>query len=98
VSALSITSIVEIVRPAGGGALDMRVRGGTFDCDEAEQHAESMAARILGGRPCPPGVEAVLVVRDGVLVAQWPLAALEDLCGLLWLLEALADVPAQEAA
>jgi hypothetical protein len=76
----------------------MRVRGGTLDADECERHAEDMAARVLSGRPCPPGVEAVLVVRDGVLVACWPLAALEDVAGLLWLLEAMADASAERRA
>ena len=96
--ALSITSLVEVLRPAGGGALALRVRGGTLDADECERHAEDMAARVLTGRPCPPGVEAVLVVRDGVLVACWPLAALERVAGLLWLLEAMAGGEDRRAA
>lgn len=86
-----ITSLVEIVRPVGGG-LSMRVTGSTLDGSDAEERAAEEAATVLAGLPALPGVEALLVVRNGEVVARYDLAALALLADLLHLLAADAEI------
>lgn len=88
---LPITSIVEIVRCVGGG-LSMRVTGSTLDGTDAEERAAEEAATVLAGLPALPGVEALLVVRDGEVIARYDLAALALLADLLHLLAADAEI------
>lgn len=87
---LPITSIVEIVRPIGGG-LSMRVTGSTLGAD-AEERAAEIALAVLLGFDTQPGTECILVVRGTEVIARYDLAALALLADLLHLLAADAEI------
>ncbi len=88
---LPITSIVEIVRPVGGG-LSLRVTGSTLDGADAEERAAEIARDVLLGFDTQPGTECLLVVRNGEVIARYDLAALALLADLLHLLAADAEI------
>ena len=89
---LPITSIVEIVRPFGPGDLGHRVAGSTFETADLEQRAAEIARDVLLGFDTQPGTEALLVVRNGEVIARYDLAALALLADLLHLLAADAEI------
>lgn len=91
-----ITSLVEIVRTArvvrDDLDLALRVTGSTLDGADIEERAAEIVAGVLDGLDAPTGLECLLVVRGGEVVARYDVAAIQALADLLHLLAAPAEI------
>lgn len=94
-----ITSTVELVRLSrAGGELGLRIVGSTFDRTDALETAERLVEDIFRGLDSPTGVECLLVVENGAVVARFDLAAVQALADVLHLLFPLDDENASTLA
>lgn len=87
---LVFTSLVEIVR--GFGGLAVRITGSTLDGADVEERAAEIARDVLDGLDTAPGVECLLVVRSGEVIARYDLAALAALADLLHVLASDVEI------
>lgn len=87
---LPLTSLVEVVRvariPRSDADLGVRVTGSSLDHGDAELTVVGLVGDIMDGLDAPTGVEAVLVVRDGVVLREVHVAAWQHLADLFALL------------
>jgi hypothetical protein len=87
---LPITSLVEVVRvariPRSDADLGLRVTGSSLDHGDCEMRVVDLVGDIMDGLDAPTGVEAVLVVRDGVVLHEVHVAAWQHLADLAHLL------------
>lgn len=84
---LPIVSTVAVVRQGRLGTdLGVRIVGSTLDRGDALETAERMVEDIFRGLDSPTGVEAVLVVEGGTVVAEYHVAAIQQVADLLHLL------------